>query len=244
MKLVNRTILITGGTSGIGMELVRQLYPNNSIVVIGRRSVGLERLKKDFPKVKTYQCDLASGLDIEHTISELTKDFPRVSVVINNAAVQETPTFLDKEFSYDGIGNEVSINLIAPIKICALMLGNFLHLKDGAAFVNVTSALALFPKKSSAVYCATKAGLHNFSTSFRYQLEDTSVGVFEALLPIVDTPMTEGRGKGKITAQKAATDIIAGVENGKTQNYIGKAKVLPILARVSPLLVAKIMKSN
>lgn len=245
MKLQDRTILITGGTSGIGRELVKKLVEkNNSVIVISRNPVNLECLNKEFPSVKTFQCSLSSGMDIERTISDINKEFPDVSVVINNAGIQETPTFLDSAFSYDGIENEIKVNLIAPIKICALMLGNLLNLQNKSAFVNITSGLALFPKKTSAVYCATKAGLHNFSRSFRYQLEDTTVHVFEAILPIVDTPMTEGRGKGKISANKAADAIISGIERGQAEIYIGKARLIPMLARISPSLMARIMKSN
>lgn len=245
MKLQNRTILVTGGTSGVGRELVKQLVQKkNSVIVISRNPVNLECLHREFPSVRTYQCSLANGMDIEKTISDISKDFPCLSVVINNAGIQETPTFLDKSFSYDGIENEVNINLIAPIKICALMLGNLLNLQEKAAFVNITSGLALFPKKTSAVYCATKAGLHNFSRSFRYQLEETNVDVFEAILPIVDTPMTEGRGKGKISAAKAASAIISGIEKGKEEIYVGKSRLIPMLARISPSLMTGIMKKN
>ena len=245
MKLQDRTILITGGTSGIGRELVNQLVSkNNKIIVISRNPVSLDCLNKEFPNVKTYQCSLANGMEIERSITDICKDFPEVSVVINNAGIQETPTFLDKNFCYAGIENEVNINLIAPIKICALMLGNLLGLQDTAAFVNVSSGLALFPKKTSAVYCATKAGIHNFSRSLRYQLEDTNVQVYEAILPIVDTPMTEGRGKGKISPQKAAHEIISGVEKGDEEIYIGKSRFIPLLSRISPSLMARIMKSN
>lgn len=245
MELKNRTILITGGTSGIGNELVRQLAPRNgTLIVLGRNPVKLEGLRKEFNNVSTYLCDLASATDLERAICDIRNENPHISVVINNAGIQETPTFLHKNFCYNSIQSEIDINLTASIKICALMLGNLLALSQSSAFVNVTSGLALFPKKSSAVYCATKAGLRNFSTSFRYQLEETSVRVFEAILPIVDTPMTEGRGQGKISASNAAAAIITGVERDRHEIYIGKSRLLPLLARISPSMVANIMKSN
>ncbi len=245
MKLQGRTILITGGTSGIGLELVKQLVSkDNTLIVISKNPVSLERLRQTLPGVTTYQCSLSNDTDVERVIGDIKNEFPDVSVVINNAGIQKTPTFLDESFCYDDIGTEVAVNLIAPIKICALMLGNFLSLQERAAFVNISSGLALFPKKSSAVYCATKAGIHNFSRSFRYQLEGTKVQVYEAILPIVDTPMTEGRGKGKISATKAALEIIAGIEKDKEEIYVGKCRFIPILARLCPSLMALIMKSN
>ena len=243
MRLQDRTILITGGTSGIGLEQVRQLIVSNTIIVVSRSSAGLDRLAKEFPSIAAYQCCLTDGSKVKQTISDVIRDFHRVSVVINNAGIQKTPSFLDESFCYDEIEDEVKVNLVAPIKICALMLRHFLALNETSAFVNISSGLALFPKKTSAVYCATKAAIHNFSRSFRYQLEETDIRVHEAILPLVDTPMTEGRHGGKISAPKAASEIISGIEKARDEIYIGRSRLIPTLARLSPSLMAKIMKS-
>lgn len=245
MKLKDRALLITGGTSGIGYALVKSLAEKNQkIIVIARNPVRLERLKSQFPNVHTYKCSLANKIDLENTFSEITNGHPDISVVINNAGIQTIPTFLDKDFNFDSIENEISVNLMAPIKICALMLGPLLNLKAPAAMVNVTSGLGLFPKRNSAVYCATKAGLRNFTKSFRYQLEETPIKVFEAIMPLVDTPMTDGRGRGKISPDSAADAIIRGVENDEEEIYVGKAKLIPLMSRISPSLMAAIMKAG
>ncbi len=245
MKLQNRKILITGGTSGIGKALVKQLAPrNNTIVVLARNPVKLEKMEEDFPNVRTYRCSLSNKMEVENTLSEIVNNHPEISVVINNAGIQVTSTFLDSDFSFDAIDNEISINLTAPIWICALMLGPLLNLKAPAAFINVTSGLGLYPKKSSAVYCATKAGLRNFTKSFRYQLEDTLIKVHEAIMPLVDTPMTQGRGNGKMSAEDAAGAIINGIESDDDEIYIGKAKLIPLMSRISPTLMAAIMKAG
>lgn len=245
MKLQDRTLLITGGTSGIGKALVAELAPRNiAVVVIGRNPIKLAKLADEFPNVYPYRCSLADKMDVEKTISEISDNHPDISVVFNNAGIQCTPTFLDKDFSFDSIDNEITINLTAPIWICALMLGNLLGLKSPAAFVNITSGLGLFPKKNSAVYCATKAGLRNFSKSFRYQLEGTLVAVHEAVMPLVDTPMTEGRGRGKISSSDAARAIITGIEKGEEEIYVGKARLMPLMARFSPSLMGAIMKAS
>lgn len=245
MKLQDRTILITGGTSGIGKALVKQLAPcNNKIVVIARNPVKLEKLTEEHPNIKPYRCSLSNKMEVENTLSEIVINHPEISVVINNAGIQVTPTFLDSTFSFDSIDNEITVNLIAPIWICALMLGPMLNLKTPAAFINVTSGLGLYPKKNSAVYCATKAGLRNFTKSFRYQLEDTLIKVHEAIMPLVDTPMTQGRGNGKISPDDAAHAIIKGVESDTSEIYVGKAKLIPLMSRISPTLMAAIMKSG
>lgn len=244
MQLKDRTILITGGTSGIGKEIVAQLAPiNKTIIVIATNPVKLDGLKNNYKNVVTYQCLLGSKMEVEETVGEIVDRYKDLTVVVNNAGVQMTPMLHEKEFSFDSIDKEVTVNLTAQIWVSALTLGHFLNLEAPAAYINVTSGLGLYPKKRSAVYCATKAGLLNFTRSFRYQLETTSIKVHAAIMPLVDTPMTEGRGKKKISAKQAATEIIQGVEKGKDDIYVGKTKLMPMLYRISPKVMASIMKN-
>lgn len=243
MTLHDKVILVTGGTSGIGRELVRLLAGRNqTIVVLGRDSARLARIKSEFANVFTYTCCLTDARQIEKMMSTITDLHPDLSVVVNNAAVQHTPTLLSPEFSFDTIDQELSINLAAPIKTSALLIQHFVKADQPAAFVNISSGLALFPKTTSAVYCATKAGLHSFSRSLRYQLSGSNVRVFEAILPLVDTGMSDGRGRGKLSPTQAAQAIIKGIEQDIDENYIGKARLIRGLARISPRAMANIMK--
>ena len=245
MNLKNRTVLITGGTSGIGLELVNTLAPvNNEIIVIGRNTAVLEELTRKYSNVASYECSLNSRSDVEQIIGRIVANHPDLSVVINNAGIQETPTFLGSDFQFDSIEKEITINLMAPIWICALVFRHFLKQENHTAFINVTSGLAIHPKTGSAVYCATKAGLRNFTRSFRYQMENTNVKVFEAIMPLVDTPMTLGRGRKKISAMAAAKALIEGVEKGKEDIYIGISRLIPLMTRISPSLMAKILKAG
>lgn len=245
MKLNHRDIVITGGTSGIGYELVRRLAPvNRRVIVLGRDPARLEWVRALSDNIITYPCSLADHEDIERTLSGILAEYPQISVVINNAAVQATPGFLDEQFCYDSIDSQIAVNLSAPIKICAQLLKPMLKLDQPCAIVNISSGLAIFPKKSSAVYCATKAGIHNFSQSLRYQLEHSEIRVFEALLPLVDTPMTAGRGRGKMPVEHAVGSIIKGIEAERYEMYIGKARFIPLLARIMPSLIARILKNS
>lgn len=245
IAVTNRAVLITGGTSGIGYALVKKMAQNNNeIIVVASNKHKLKQLDAEFPHLHTYCCSLENTAALVNTFTEIIKNHPHISLVINNAGIQVTPTFLDEDFNIDSIENEININLTAPIRICALMLQPLLNLAEPAAILNITSGLALFPKKNSAVYCATKAGLRNFTQSFRYQLENTPIKVFEAIMPLVDTPMTAGRGKSKISAGCAATAIIKGIETNTEEIYVGKAKLIPWIARISPRLMAAIMKAG
>ena len=110
--------------------------------------------------------------------------------------------------------------------------------------VNVTSGLALAPKQSSPVYCATKAGLRSFTKALRYQAQARAphVKVVEALPPLVDTDMTRGRGRGKISAEACAAEIVAGMEAGRETIYIGKAKILRAIQGLSPSVAERLMR--
>jgi len=236
-------IVITGGTSGIGYELVKKLYETNQIIVIAHNTDKLEALKEKFPNIHIYNADLSKLQDIESVADILLKKYESIDLLINNAGIQHTPTFLDDDFYYQTISREITLNFTAVCSLCYLLLPSLLH-KRPAAIVNINSGLALVPKKTSAIYCATKGAMNIFSQSLRYQLEDTNIQVMQAIMPLVNTPMTLGRGKGKISAEKAAERIIYGIEHGIQDHDIGKVKLLRILMRIAPGLAQRIMKRS
>ncbi len=110
--------------------------------------------------------------------------------------------------------------------------------------VNINSGLGLVPKTSSAVYCATKGALNILSQSLAYQFEDTNIEVKQAFLPLIDTAMTKGRGKAKISVEKAAAQIICGMQSSGPNIDIGKVKLLRLIQRLSPRLAQNIMKAG
>jgi len=116
--------------------------------------------------------------------------------------------------------------------------------QPSAAVVNVTTPLALSPKRSSPFYCAAKAALRSFTKSLRFQLADVHphVAVVEVQPPLVDTAMTRGRGRGKISPQDAAAGILAGIERGQRDIYVGKARLLFALHRWVPSVAEAITK--
>ncbi|ALT00319.1 SDR family oxidoreductase [Lacimicrobium alkaliphilum] len=244
MKLNNKTVLITGGTSGVGLELVRQLEGYNCILVIARAGARLDNLKREFPALHTYAADLGNPDIYPALCQRIVDEHPQIDLLINNAAVQYTPTFLDDDFDYRSIAREITLNFTA---ICALthwLLPALLHSNQLSRIVNINSGLALAPKTQSAIYCATKAALASFSQSLGYQLENTNVRVLQAFLPLTDTPMTTGRGTVKLSAQQAAAAIIGGIKQDKTSNHIGKVRLLRVLLAILPPLARKIMKGH
>ena len=244
MKLKHKTILITGGTTGIGYEMVRRLQADNHVLVVARPSPRLTALTKEFSNITVYASDLSVPDGYKPLAEEISSKHPRLDVLINNAAIQNTPSFIDDDFNVASIAGEINLNFTSICSLTALLLPLMRNHGDDAVIANINSGLALAPKTSSAVYCATKAALDSFSRSLSYQLEDTNINVVQALLPLVDTGMTTGRGRGKLTAAKAAEDILLGIEQGIAINDIGKVKILRILMRLAPSLARKIMKSS
>lgn len=162
--------------------------------------------------------------------------------MINNAAIQHTPKFLDDDFRFETIAQEINTNFHSICSLIYLLLPNMLDEKQRAIILNVNSGLSLAPKTNSAIYCATKGALNIFSWSLRYQLEPTNVRVLQAMLPLVDTAMTTGRGSGKITPDAAATSLIRGIEKEIEENFIGKTKLLRHIYDLSPSLARRILK--
>jgi len=244
MKINNKRIVITGGTSGIGYEMVRYLFPDNEVIVISKNTNKLNELSRKFDGVTTYQADLSKIGDTETIADIIVKRYDSIDILINNAAVQHSATFIDeKKFRYESISYEIALNFTSICSMTYLLLPALLH-KEKAIIMNVNSGLGLTPKTSSAIYCATKGALNIFSQSLRYQLEKTNISVQQAFLDLVDTKMTKGRGKNKTAPEVAAKKIIYGIEHSIPDHDIGKVKFLRALLRLSPSIAQRIMKKH
>ena len=239
-----KTVVLTGGTSGIGLEMVRLLTPRCTLLVLSRPGPRLDALRERYPDVHTLPVDLSDPRQVETVADSILDRFPEVDALIHNAAVQRTPRFLDDDFAYEAMVPEIHLNLTAVCSLSYLLLPALIQDGRQTVIANINSGLALAPKTDSAVYCATKAAMDSFSRSLGYQLEATNVRVCQAFLPLVDTPMTAGRGSGKISAEQAARDILRGVESGRARIDIGKVKLLRFLLAVAPGLARSIMKGS
>src|SRR5260370_12340654 len=189
MKLTSNTILITGGASGIGYELTKQLTAlGNIILITGRDQAKLDRAKGAFPKVHTFQSDVSDPKAIAILYEKVTKQFPELNILINNAGIMREINVHDKAGSLEDITREIEINLNGPIRMVKQFLPH-LKTKSEAAIMNVSSGLAFVPLPISPVYCATKAGLHSFTESLLVQLKNTTVKGFELVPPATQTEL-------------------------------------------------------
>ena len=243
MKLEDKRIVLTGGTSGIGYELLKLLYPKNEVIVIARNSTKLDELGMQNPSIIPKCCDLANLKELEKLTNEIVTHYGKIDILINNAAVQFTAKFTDDNFDWKTVPREVATNLTAPCCLTYWLLPA-LTASNSARIVNINSGLALTPKKCSAVYCATKSALDSFTRSLRYQLDESNIGVQQIFFELVDTPMTSGRGRNKLSATSAAKDVIHAIEAEILDHDIGKVKLLRFLLRLAPGFARRILKNN
>lgn len=243
MKLLNKKILITGATSGIGLSILAQLYDTNTLYIIARSPKKIEQIKLKYPKVQIIKANLTELDDIQKALTTLKQLTNEIDVLINNAAVQYTAKYIDDDFMLDTITEEINCNFTAICIITYLTLP-LLQQAKSASIVNINSGLALAPKTSSAIYCATKSALNSFSQSLRYQLTNTDISVLQVFLPLVDTPMTQDRNQSKLDPDYVSRLITAGIEKQTLDNDIGKVKILRVLLRLWPALAKKIMRAQ
>ena len=192
MKMTGNTILITGGGSGIGLALAEEfLKLGNQVIVAGRTK---EKLKVAQDKgLKTLTVDMRDAASIEMLAQVATKEFPSLNVVIHNAGIMKNESL--KLGGTKNIQDEtIETNLLGPMRLTDALMTHFLKQKS-ATIMTVTSGLAFLPLSMTPTYCATKAAVHSYTESLRYQLKDTSVEVLELAPPYVQTMLMGERQK-------------------------------------------------
>ncbi len=242
MKIHKNKILITGATAGIGKALAETfLNLDNQIIAIGRNTQELAKLATLDKRIIPFKCDISSKTELDRLTLFIEQEHPDLNILINNAGIQYNYNFHVEPQLIDKIENEVAVNFLAPLRLIALLLPT-LENNTNTAIVNVSSGLALVPKMDAPIYCGTKAGIHIFSKSLRYQLDH--IKVFEIIPALVDTEMTAGRGKGKISPQKLVDEFIKAFKKDTYEVNIGKVKLLKLINRISPSLADKLMKGG
>ena len=145
MKLSGKNIVLTGGTTGIGKEMVKRLHKDNQLLVMASNQTRLDALAAEYPKIKTHCVDLGSVAEVDAAANAATSAFSKIDALINNAAIQFTPTFTDDDFDVNSIEREVAINFTAICRLTAHLLPALKASKESTV-LNVNSGLALAPK--------------------------------------------------------------------------------------------------
>lgn len=240
MQTTKNTILITGGSTGIGLAMAETfIRAGNDVLICGRRESKLLEAKHQLPQLHTRVCDIAKKSEREALYHWATSEFPAITILVNNAGIQKEIDFLTGASGLSDEEDEIEINLVASIHLSALFIPHFMQQHQECAIVNITSGLAFIPLKIVPVYCATKAGLHSFSISLRSQLAKTNVRVFEIAPPIVKTELhREAQARKQsdrgIPASVVAEATLKAIQNSRYEATVGQAGVLKGASRLAP----------
>jgi uncharacterized oxidoreductase len=238
MKLEGRTILITGGSGGIGFELARLLAPRNTVIVTGRNADKLKGAQSQIPSLHTLRSDASDATAIENLASEVTARFPKLDILINNAGIMRVVNLrAPNDAGY--LVQEIETNLLGAISMVQRFLPH-LEMQPEAAIVNVTSGLAFVPLPACPIYSAAKAGLHAYTQALRVQLRPTRVKVFELAPPGTKTNLDRDFPKGiadpgmYMDVSKLANATLRGLERNTAEIRPGLSSVLHTVHRLAP----------
>ena len=236
MKLTSRTILITGGSAGIGLAFaLKFLELGNEVIVTGRRQAVLDQVKAKYPKLRTIQSDVADPAQIAALAARVKADFPKLDVLMNNAGIMVSRNLKAPAADLGGLMAEMNINVGGVIGMNSAFI-DILTANRGTV-INVSSGLAFVPLPAAPIYSASKAAIHSYTQSLRFQLEETGVEVIELMPPAVKTELTaelaEG-GASLMTTDELVKQSFASLKAGALEIWPGQTKQLALLRRLAP----------
>lgn len=242
MKLTGRSILITGGSSGIGLEFATQLLAKgNSVIVTGRNQDALDKAKTRLPDLEVMQSDVEDTAAMRALCDTILIRFPRLDTLINNAGIMRIIK-LGEGNELDALTTEIDINLNGTMRMVEQFLPHLKQRGDGL-IVNVSSGLAFVPLPISPAYSAAKAGVHAYTRCLRAQMANTGLRIVELAPPLTETPLYQAEFSHKMNGQRGmpvealVRKAIAGIEAGKTEIRPGQANALKIASRLAPGMI-------
>ena len=236
MKLTGRTILITGGSAGIGLAFaLKFLELGNAVIVTGRRQTVLNEVKAKYPKLHTIQGDVADFAQIATLASRVKAEYPELDVLMNNAGIMINRNLKAAATDLAGLMSEMNVNVGGVIGTTSALIDVLTGNKG--TVINVSSGLAFVPLPAAPIYSATKAAIHSYTQSLRFQLEETGVEVIELMPPAVKTDMTTELAEGGgtvISTDELVKQSFALLKTGTLEIRPGQSKQLAFMRRLAP----------
>ena len=251
--LNGKTALITGGGTGIGRGIALALAQRGaSMVLAGRRREPLEAAAVEVRalggRAAVVAADITDAAARRNLLAGAREAFGAMDVLVHNAGVLASGSLL--QLGGAEIERAVATNLAAPIDLTRLCLPDLMHSRGTVVFVGSTASHVPLPY--APLYSATKAGLHAFCASLRYELAPLGVHLLEAFPPTVETRMTDrmarnaGRWAGRRQSAEAAGErIVAALAGGQDQVQWGAGeRLLMALQHCVPRLLAALLATQ
>lgn len=245
MKQLQQIVLITGGSSGIGLAIAQKFLSNDNIVIItGRNLAKLEKVKQENPKIHIYQSDVTNDAEVRMLADNIQQKFDGLDVLINNAGIMNLVDTGNESNNLQKQMQEIEINYNSPIRMLYYFLPQ-LKKSNNAVLVNVSSGLAYVPFSQAPVYSGTKSALHFWTLGIRPQLKPHDIKVIELLPPVVDTPLAHGADIAEddnlkpMPPEKLADIFWKDFIKGKEEITPGISKQLKLMSRLSPKFIFK-----
>jgi uncharacterized oxidoreductase len=234
MKTTQNTILITGGSAGIGLEMARLfLNEGHRVLITGRNDQRLREAASQLPGVETFRGDVSDEGDVNRLVSVVKKDFPALNIVVNNAGAAFLYDLGSDTGGYEKAGTEMNTNFLSVIRLNERLLPVLKSQKE-SAIVNVSSIVALVPGRIPT-YSASKAALHSYTQSLRLALKNTPVKVFELMPPLVNTEFSKAiGGENGIAPSAVAQDLVDALNNDHYEIHVGRTADIYKLFLSSP----------
>jgi uncharacterized oxidoreductase len=236
MKTIENTVLITGGSAGIGFEIAKAFSEKgNHVIITGRNQARLDSALTKLQNTTGIACDVSDAAEVDALVEKLKSEFPKLNIVINNAGRAFVHSLLDEADTFENASEEMLTNYLSVIRLNQKLLP-LLKTQDVAAIVNVSSIVAFVPNHNLATYGASKAALHSYSQSLRIALEkETPVKVFELMPPLVNTDFSqEIGGANGISPTVVAEDLVRAIENDEYEIHVGNTANIYALFHQSP----------
>lgn len=241
MIMTNRTILITGGSAGIGLAFARRfLELDNTVIVTGRKQEALDKAQVQNPGLIAIRCDSADPEEVAALAARVKREWPRLDVLMNNAGFAAAQNLSVPSDNIAALTAEMDTNFGGVVRLTSALID--LLVANKGTIINVSSALAFVPLPAMPVYCASKAAVHSYTQSLRFQLERSGVEVIELMPPAVKTDLAEGFEEVGIktmpTAELVERTIVA-FRAGKSEIRPGQANLLAAMRRIAPDFIGR-----
>ncbi|HET6252597.1 MAG TPA: SDR family NAD(P)-dependent oxidoreductase [Puia sp.] len=236
MKTTNNTILITGGSAGIGFAIAERFHSNNKVIIVGRNEQRLKAASSRLTNVTAIAADVSDPADVERLAGILRRDHPDLNILINNAGKAFAFDLTAEDAGgFEKAEQEMLTNYLSVVRLNELLLP-LLRVQPQAAIVNVSSIVAFVPGVRIATYSATKAALHSYTQSLRHLLSGSSVvRVFDLMPPLVNTEFSAGIGGHKGIAPSVVADALAtALEKDDYEIRVGDTEKVYQLSRSNP----------